>query len=111
MEFKRAAKRGAKLCRLEQPERRLAVAFEKLRDSQTGSIFNAVVQIDETPGKLAGKLSAEGRLAGTHKTGESDYGSCWGTSHAKSLDEKTAVTQSARTGLNGLSNKNVKQKK
>ena len=73
------------------------MAFEKFRDSQTGGILNSVVEIDETPGKLAGKLRAHGRFAGTHKTGESDYGSCWGASHAKSLDEKTAVTQSAGT--------------
>ncbi len=71
-QFERASECGAELRGFEQAERRLAVAFEKFRDAQAGSVFDAVIEIDETPRELASELHADGGLSGAHESGEGD---------------------------------------
>ena len=63
------------------------MAFEKFRDAQAGSIFDAIIQIDETPRQLAGELRADSGFSGAHKSGEGDDRSWKSASHAESLDE------------------------
>jgi hypothetical protein len=63
------------------------MALEKFGDAQAGSVFYAVVEINEAPGELAGQLGTYGRLAGTHESGEGDNGDGRSASHAESLDE------------------------
>jgi hypothetical protein len=86
-QFERAAKRGAELRGFQQAEGRFAVALEKFGDAQAGSVFDSVIEINETPGELAGELDADSRLAGTHESGESDDGDGKRAGHAESLDE------------------------
>src|SRR5258708_37674248 len=48
-----AAEGGAELIRLDLAESRFTEAFEDLRNGQTGGFFDAVIQIDKAPRKLA----------------------------------------------------------
>jgi len=72
-QFECTAERGAELRGFEQAEGRFTVAFEKFPYAQAGSVLDAVVEINEAPGELAGQLGAYGRLAGTHESGEGDH--------------------------------------
>jgi hypothetical protein len=86
-QFECAPERGAELRGFEQTKGGFAVTFEKFGDAQAGSVFDAVIEIDETPCELAGELRADGALAGAHESGEGDYGDGKSASHAESLDE------------------------
>jgi hypothetical protein len=86
-QFERAAEGGAELRGFQQAEGCFAVTFEKLGDAQAGSVLDALIEINETPGELAGQLGAYGRLAGTHESGEGDDRDGRSARHAESLDE------------------------
>src|SRR5260370_39883287 len=77
------------------------MAFEKFRDAQAGSIFDAIIQIDETPRQLAGELRADGGFSGAHESGQSHDGSWKSASHAESLDE--CATRRKECGMFALS--------
>jgi len=100
-QFERAAECGAKLRGFEQAERGLAVAFEKFCDAQAGSVFDAVIEINESPGKLARELRADGSLSGAHESGEGDNGDGRSASHAEGLDE--CATRRKECGMFALS--------
>src|SRR4029077_15610042 len=68
-----AAQHRAHLVRFDLPESRFAETLENRGDVQAGSFFDAVVEIDEPPGELAGEQRADGGLAGTHKAGEAKH--------------------------------------
>ena len=57
-QFERSTECCAKLRGFEQAERSFTVALEEFRDAQTGSVFDAVIEVDKSPGKLAGELRA-----------------------------------------------------
>src|ERR1700758_2152505 len=86
-QFESAAEGGAEVRGFQQAEACFAMALEKFGDAQAGSVFNAVVEINEAPGELAGQLGAYSRLAGTHESGEGDNRDGRSASHAESLDE------------------------
>jgi len=69
-EFGSAAQRGAELIRFNLTKREFAETFEYLRDGEARGFFYAVIEIDETPGELAGEERANGGLAGAHESGE-----------------------------------------
>lgn len=70
--FEDAAEGGTKLIGFDLAKRGLAEAFENFGDAQVGGGFNAVVEIDEAPGELAGEERADGGLAGAHEAGEAE---------------------------------------
>ena len=72
--FGGAAERGTELVGFHLSENGFAQAFEDLRDGESGSLFNAVIEIDKPPRELAGKQSANRGLAGTHEPGETQNG-------------------------------------
>jgi hypothetical protein len=71
--FGSAAQGCAQLIRFDLAKSRFAEALENLRDGKTGRLLDAFIQIDEAPRKLPREKSANGGLAGTHKTGKA-YG-------------------------------------
>ena len=77
------------------------MALKKFRDAQAGSVFDAVIEIDETPRQLAGELRADSGFSGAHESGESDDRSWKSASHAESLDE--CVTRRKECGMFALS--------
>jgi hypothetical protein len=83
-QFERATERGAELRGFEQAEGGFAVTLEEFGDAQAGNVFDAVIEIDKTPGELAGELRANGSFSGAHESGEGDDGSSGSASH----DEK-----------------------
>jgi hypothetical protein len=72
LQFGSAPKSGAKLVSFDLAKSRFAEAFENLRDGKSGGLLDAFIQIDETPGQLAGQKSADSRLAGTHEAGKAN---------------------------------------
>lgn len=70
--FENAAERGAKLVGFDLAECGFAEALEDFRDAHVRGGFDAVVEIDETPGKLAREEGADGGLAGAHEAGEAE---------------------------------------
>ena len=69
-----AAQGSAELIGFQLAEGRLTEAFEYFGDSEAGGFFDAIVEIDETPGELASEERANSGLAGTmnparHKIG------------------------------------------
>src|SRR4029077_13631805 len=48
----------------------LAEAFEDLRDGKARRFFDAVIKIDEAPGKLAREERTNGSFAGAHESGQ-----------------------------------------
>src|SRR5215467_9373302 len=88
--FKSAAQSGTQLRRFEQPERRLAVTFEKLCDAGPRRRLDQVVQIHKAPSQLPRQLRADRGLAGAHKSGQgyNRYGGSAG--HAGSLQGRNA---------------------
>ncbi len=85
--FSGAAEGSAKLIGFELAEGRLAVAFEKLRDADASGGFDAVIEVDKAPAKLAGQQSADSGLAGTHESGEGKDGKTWRLRHQTRNDE------------------------
>ena len=77
------------------------MALKKFRDAQAGSIFDAIIQIDETPRQLAGELRADGGFSRAHESGQSHDGSWKSASHAESLDE--CATRRKECGMFALS--------
>src|SRR5690242_12555002 len=67
-----AAESGAELVRFDLAEGRLTEALKNLRNGETGGFLDAIVQIDESPGKLASEQSANSGLAGTHESGDAE---------------------------------------
>ena len=70
LEFGSAAERSTQLIRFDLTKGRFAEALENLRDGKTCGLLDAFIQVDETPRELARQEGADGRLAGTHKTGK-----------------------------------------
>src|SRR5258707_3086073 len=56
--FGGAAERSAKLVGFERPKCLFAMALEKFGDAEAGRFFDAVVQVDEAPCKLARAMRA-----------------------------------------------------
>src|SRR5579885_2276317 len=72
--FSGAAESSAKLIGFELAKGRLAVTLEKLRDGDASCGFDAVIEVDKAPAKLASQQSADGGLAGTHESGKTTIG-------------------------------------
>ena len=70
LQFGSAAESGAKLIGFHLAKGGFAEALEDFGNGEAGGFFDAVIEIDETPGELAGKQSSDGGLAGAHETGE-----------------------------------------
>src|SRR5579883_3489401 len=85
--FSGAAEGSAKLIGFELAKGRLAVTLEKLRDGDASGGFNAVIEVDKAPAKLAGQQSADSGLAGTHESGEGKDGKTWRLRHQTRNDE------------------------
>jgi hypothetical protein len=68
--FEGTAEDGAELIGFELAEGGFAEAFEHFGDAQAGSFFDAIVEIDEAPGELAGEECTDGGLAGAHEASE-----------------------------------------
>jgi hypothetical protein len=77
------------------------MALKKFRDAQAGSVFDTVIEIDETPRQLAGELRADSGFSGAHESGEGDDRSWKSASHAESLDER--ATRRKECGMFALS--------
>jgi len=51
---------------------RFAEALEHFGDGKSGGFLDALIQIDETPRELAREKRADGGLAGSHESGETN---------------------------------------
>lgn len=74
VKFHGATEGGAQLIGFELAEGRFTVAFEKSRDGNAGSFFNALIEVDETPAELTSQACADGAFTRTHETGETKNG-------------------------------------
>lgn len=68
-----AAESGAELIRFDLAKSRFAEAFEKLWNSESRGLLDAVVEVNETPRKLPREERANGCFAGTHEACEAKY--------------------------------------
>jgi hypothetical protein len=68
--FDGATESGAELNGFDLAKRGLAEAFENFGNAEAGGFFNAIVQIDKTPGQLTRKQRAYRGFAGTHEAGQ-----------------------------------------
>jgi len=82
LELGGASESGAQLIGFELAKGRFTVTFEELRDGDAGGFLNAVVEIDETPSELSSEQVADGGLAGTHESGESEDRDALRSGHA-----------------------------
>jgi hypothetical protein len=71
--FSGTAESGAQLVRFHLAKGRLAQALEDFRDSEAGSLFDAIVQIDKAPSELTREEGANGCFAGTHEAGKAKH--------------------------------------
>src|SRR5579859_1200820 len=69
-----AAEYGAQLLGFESTKRGFAKAFKKFRDAKAVCFLDAIIEIDESPGKLTREQSANGCLAGTHESSKTNNG-------------------------------------
>jgi len=63
------------------------MAFEEIGNTEAGGVFDEVIEIDKTPGELAGEMSANSGFAGSHEAGEGDDGTCGSAGHEGILVE------------------------
>src|SRR5260370_8885323 len=69
-----AAEGGAKLIRFDLAESQFTEVFEDLGNGEAGSGFDAVIKINKAPGELPRQERADGGLARTHETGQTQNG-------------------------------------
>lgn len=69
MKLNSAAERGAQLVRFQLAKREFAVALEKFGNRDARGLFDALVEIDEVPAKLARETGAYRTFARAHETG------------------------------------------